>query len=201
MAGSVVVAALVLSLAGCQPPTRGVDLQRLYGSWAMSWPRFSGSPDQAGGCGLGPGGVSCGWTEAQFWELAPDESAGEAPGDVFGVEVGQALHTCALSWPRGATSTVRRYSFPGPGFGEARDDGMFVSSFLSRKDEYRDLVCSLTGPNTLVCTDSGQWEGEGPVGEYTLQRVDRTLMPVLCDRLLEEALLVSHVRLPGLGDP
>ncbi len=198
--GTHVVWALALSMAGCQQSRPDVDPEWLYGSWSVGWPRFSGSPDRAGGCGVGTSGVTCGWTEVRFWEVAPEDSRGEAPSDGFEVEVGQALHDCELSWPRGTTSTVRWDTFGGRRSGEVRDDGKFVSTFLASFNETYDIECSLTGRDTLECTEWNRLDGQGRLGAFTFYRVDRTAMPVLCDRLLEEALLVGDVLFRSLGD-
>jgi hypothetical protein len=146
--------------------------------------------------------VTCGWTELQFWEVAPEDSRGEAPGDGFEVEVGLAIHRCELAWPRGATSTVWWNRFGERQTGEVRDDGKFVAKFEANFNYNftHDLECSLAGPNTLECTEWNRWDGQGRLGAFTFYRVDRTAMPVLCDRLLEEALLIGDVPFRSLGD-
>lgn len=193
--------ALALLVAGCQRTGQKVDPRRLYGSWAPSWPRFEGSPGVDAACAVGADGVSCGWVEVQYWETEADERSGETAASDFGVDIGITQHNCVFPWSVGATSSVRWVSLGGSHVGEMRANGDIVFSFFSFAGLDRDLVCSLIGPDTMICTDWDLLQGQGPFGEYTLQRVDRTSVPVLCDRLLEEALLVSDVRLPGLGDP
>lgn len=193
--------ALAILVAGCQRAGHEVDPRRLYGSWAPSWPRFEGSPGVDPGCAVGGDGVSCGWVEILYWETEASERTDEMSASEFGVDIGLSQHDCLSPWSIGATSSVRWVSLGGSHVGEMRANGDFVFSFFSFAGLDRDLVCSLIGPDTMVCTDWDLMQGRGPFGEYTLQRVDRTSMPVLCDRLLEESLLTSSVQFPGLGDP
>lgn len=199
-------------LLGCSTGVSTVDPTNLYGLWASAWPSTHGTPSAGVACGAPTPPLNAFCERLQMAiSPVPPEATNVAPQlGAFAATVDVGSFGCDFPWSAGAASDALHFSVgarPIDSRWPKAPKGTFhVVEYFADDENLRVLNCALKTEDALVCRELegvGSW-GTSPYvyreDEFHFRRVDALSEPMLCDQLLERALLFGGVDLPLLGD-
>jgi hypothetical protein len=196
---------------GCSTREPTVDPTKLYGFWAAEWPSTHGAQAAGVACGAPepPLRAYCERLQLAISPVPPDGTGGPPQQGRFEAILDVGSFGCVFPWSLGETSDVLQFPI-GAGsvasnWPKAPKGTFHVVEFWVDHEQKRVLNCALKVDDILVCRElQDRSEGTTPQyayagDEFHFRRVDALQKPMLCDRVLEQALLLGELKLPWIG--